>query len=989
MIAIKNLLELKKNQAIVISGESGAGKTETAKNAMNFITYYFKKNNRNASNPKLISDQKSSENNLLEHRILGCNPILEAFGNAKTIRNDNSSRFGKYVTIHIDVDQLKIEGAQIETYLLEKSRVCEPAEFERNYHIFYHLLLGAPDNLLRELFLTRQPNNYYFLSRTKCFRVDSIDDAGLFQDVMKAFSVTGFSNEEILTINKIIAACLLLGNVSFKEEGGDIFVVDHIQFEHICKLLGCTNEMLDKALTQNVRIVQNEVITSPLKLTECLSYRNILAKELYNRVFNWIVKKLNKTLSPGFNTSPGKKEIYIGLLDIFGFECFKNNSLEQLFINYTNEKLQQLYIKDIFKGETQEFIKEGISEKNIKINFKDNQHVIDLLDKSGGLLQLLDDVTLTNQNDAVYYSNIKRIHSVNPTCKIKLSPKFSIFHTAKDVEYNAEGFIEKNMDEVKSTMTDLALNSTNIIIRYIFLNSLDEDEYKTKLQYIELEKSNKTVKKELKFLCSKFRNEMNLLMEELSSCQCNYIRCLKPNEIKIKEFFVPTFVFKQIRYLGILDTIKVRKEGYPIRQKFKDFFLRLKEVCWYKEKSNLKEKTKKIQDDQSYKDLAVQCLNYVPISRKDDECLIGKTKIFMKHKFFANIETFRICNMKLIDSAALVIGKIYRGFKLRKEIEKKKKNIELIQLIFRKRRYAIVIYKMRESSKIIQRAYRACVCLRAEKYKFICYYKIQNYIIGYLVKKKIKKKLSAGKFITRCLKMIFVKIRYANIRHIKHIVHNLINLSLEYFTNKYEFFSALMIQSNIRKFIVRKNHSDKILRGQLKRIQFLKKKFAIIIQKNYRGHMSRNMLIKAFHAATLLQGFWMMTRYMSLISHMRSAVKIIKKNVIAFLTRKKIINSRCHEFFKDEKKILDKLMLDTSIILFPNYVKINEINMKGVGSYSYSNIIDTFSDSLYSNEKIKDTLTPIYDPYGDDKISLFAKIIDLDIIVRIYFKIFR
>ena len=276
MIAIRRLIELKKHQALVISGESGAGKTETAKNAMKCITYFFGKNS-----PVPVDKSQPS----LEDQILGCNPILEAFGNSKTTKNDNSSRFGKYTTINLDVNTGKIEGAKIQVYLLEKSRVCDPQETERNYHVFYHLLKGGSQKLIDECFLSRDPKQYKYLVVTNCYEVATVNDEKCFKECEDAFRITGFSPGEILTIWKIVACCLHLGNLTFKDIGGDKSAVEDREgtFKKCCNLIDCEPDLLEKALTYNCKIIQGNPIYSPLKVADCITFRNAFAKELFNK----------------------------------------------------------------------------------------------------------------------------------------------------------------------------------------------------------------------------------------------------------------------------------------------------------------------------------------------------------------------------------------------------------------------------------------------------------------------------------------------------------------------------------------------------------------------------------------------------------------------------------------------------------------------------------------------------------------------------------
>ncbi len=273
MYAINNLLVNKTNQAIVISGESGAGKTETAKQCMNCITYYFGK-----------AEKKRDPNKpSLENQILSCNPILEAFGNAKTVRNDNSSRFGKYTTIHLDVDTGLIEGAQIQIYLLEKNRVCEPSDGERSYHIFYHLLRSGQNDLLKSLHLSPEISAYKYLAMSSCHSSENLNDKILFDETVEAFQITGFNKDEVNCIWKVVASCLLIGNIEFKEKNDFSQVATLEVLEQVCDLLGCDKNLLELALTNNVRILEGRSIKSPIKVKDSNLYRNALAKELFNR----------------------------------------------------------------------------------------------------------------------------------------------------------------------------------------------------------------------------------------------------------------------------------------------------------------------------------------------------------------------------------------------------------------------------------------------------------------------------------------------------------------------------------------------------------------------------------------------------------------------------------------------------------------------------------------------------------------------------------
>ena len=495
LIAIREILKNNcKNQALIVSGESGAGKTVATKNSMQCITYYFSKLKEKMDRRESVIYCSKNNNEIikeqtpLEKKILDCNPILEGFGNAKTVRNDNSSRFGKYVKIKINKLSNLIEGAEMFTYLLEKSRVTELGPFERNYHIFYFFLRGADDQLLKELFLTRDIKNYEYLwhdkSKDQVTDVPSIDDIACYKEIIECFQSTNFTDEEIKEIFKIIAAVLLIGNIKFNVENNKCTLENRDIYENICKLLNIEPEPLLDAITRKYMPSEKKYGGS-FEKNQIKSYFDGLAKELYNRLFLWIVKKLNKTLDINKLEDNSK---YIGLLDIFGFECFQkeNNSIEQLCINYTNEQLQQLYIKDIFESDKMEFRKEGLEDKLYLLDatYKDNKDVIKLIKL---FFLKISDVTM---EDKKIYDLVKQFDKFIKTDKIFqkvkenkfsvdkfVSPFFSVEHSAKVVEYSCTNMIEKNKDEMKVKVSECILNSKSEIFRLIFTMTLSEDEF--------------------------------------------------------------------------------------------------------------------------------------------------------------------------------------------------------------------------------------------------------------------------------------------------------------------------------------------------------------------------------------------------------------------------------------------------------------------------------------------------------------------------------
>ena len=291
LIAIERLLKTGNCQSIVISGESGAGKTEAAKNAMNCIIYYFQGQNEEERKNNMKTFTSRTKDEPLEKKILSCNPILEAFGNCKTLRNDNSSRFGKYVTINIDFEEKKVIGASIITYLLEKTRIITQAKNERSFHIFYQLLNGADSELLNKLYLSKEVKDYNYLNNSGCVKLKSFDDGSLYKETMECFEINDFQQSEIMCILKIVASVLLIGNIKFLNKG-EVCEIENIDVaKNICDLLECDLKDFTEALTLKISKIKDEDFKTPLTLENCISSRDSLAKELYNRLFLWIVKK--------------------------------------------------------------------------------------------------------------------------------------------------------------------------------------------------------------------------------------------------------------------------------------------------------------------------------------------------------------------------------------------------------------------------------------------------------------------------------------------------------------------------------------------------------------------------------------------------------------------------------------------------------------------------------------------------------------------------
>uniref|UniRef100_A0A8C8MFQ5 Myosin VIIBb n=1 Tax=Oncorhynchus tshawytscha TaxID=74940 RepID=A0A8C8MFQ5_ONCTS len=520
-----NMRRHNRDQCCIISGESGAGKTESTKLVLQFLA--------------AVSGQHS----WIEQQILEANPILEAFGNAKTIRNDNSSRFGKYVEIFFNKDGA-IEGARMEQYLLEKSRVCHQAMEERNYHIFYCMLAGMTAEQKKTLCLGNAAE-FSYLKRGDCIVCDGRDDAKDYTRIRTALKILAFTETHCWEILKLLAALLHLGNVSF--EGGVLsgFFVCFLQVQPAA---------LAVSLTYRSFMTNRERVSKPLNSEQAADSRDAFVKAIYGKLFIWIVGRINSAIHKTPTNGPKYVRNSIGLLDIFGFENFDSNSFEQLCINFANEQLQQFFVRHVFKLEQEEYTKEDIVWKNI--TFSDNTDTLDLLAvKPLNVLALIDeeshfpkgtDVTMLNKMNRAHAKCNKYIPSKNTH-----DMEFGIRHFAGVVHYDSNGFLEKNRDALNSGILKLIEASTNTLLQQLF------------------EKE-----RQVSTLSGQFRQSLDSLMNALSKCQPHFILCFKPNDDKKSMVFDRNLCIRQLRYSGMIDTIKIRKLGFPIRHTFKQFLQR-------------------------------------------------------------------------------------------------------------------------------------------------------------------------------------------------------------------------------------------------------------------------------------------------------------------------------------------------------------------------------------------------------------------------------
>ncbi|XP_043675686.1 unconventional myosin-Ie-like [Vespula pensylvanica] len=543
----RNMLIDNESQCVIISGESGAGKTVAAKYIMSYIA-------RVSGGGERVQRVKDV--------ILESNPLLEAFGNAKTMRNNNSSRFGKYVEIQFGTGG-QPNGGKISNFLLEKSRVTCHNPGERNFHIFYQLVTGADSQMKSELGLT-DLDYYQYLSYGGNHKVESTNDARDFQETLKALRVMGIQDSEVFDIFKLVAGILHVGNIQFIEKGNYSQVADKQFLDFPAYLFGVSGEQLSHKLTsrefESKWGSQSESVDVTLNVEQALYARDALAKDVYTRLFDHLVKKVNSAME----TNADSYEI--GILDIYGFEIFEKNGFEQFCINFVNEKLQQIFIELTLKAEQEEYVAENI--RWTPIEYFNNAIVVELLEgkRPPGLFLVLDDICATlhgSSSGADSGLQKKLTAAANQHAHFQNTAEgFAILHYAGVVSYSVDGFCDKNRDVLFLDLIELMQTSTNPLVRTLY--PPEKDSYKTKT----LQKSRPTT------AGNKIRTQASRLVGQLMRCTPHYIRCIKPNETKKPRDWDQVRVKHQVEYLGLKENIRVRRAGFAYRRPFAKFLHR-------------------------------------------------------------------------------------------------------------------------------------------------------------------------------------------------------------------------------------------------------------------------------------------------------------------------------------------------------------------------------------------------------------------------------
>ncbi|XP_076846163.1 unconventional myosin-XV [Brachyhypopomus gauderio] len=581
-------------------------------------------------------------------QILEATPLLESFGNAKTVRNDNSSRFGKFVEIFLE--EGVISGAITSQYLLEKSRIVHQAKTERNYHIFYEMLAGLPIHLRRAFYL-QEAETYYYLNQGGNCQIVGKDDGEDFSRVQSAMNVLHFSPEDQSSVFRVLSSILHLGNVFFhrletevQETAG---VVSAQEIRVVAELLQISPESLQKAITFKMTEAMKEKIYTPLTVESAVDARDAVAKILYSLLFHWLTERINSRVYPR------NEALSISILDIYGFEDLTFNSFEQLCINYANETIQFFFTKIILKQEQEEYIREQINWKEVA--FSDNQPCIDLIAaKPHGILRILDDQSCFPQaTDHTFLQKCHYHHGDNPLYsrpKMPL-PEFTVRHYAGRVTYQVQKFLDKNFDQVRQEVLDLFIQSHNKMVSNLFIKHAE-----MLIQQKGAAGRSSTITRRFQpsTVAAKFQQSLQELLDKIERCNPFFVRCIKPNNNKEPDVFDLELVAIQLRYSGVMETIRIRKEGYPVRMPFHTFLNRYKALLGLK-------KAPPPDGDNCVLMLSKLC----PIRPGDFE--VGVSKLFLKEDVYQLLESK---NDRVRHLAALTLQQYARMYFVRKKFTK-------------------------------------------------------------------------------------------------------------------------------------------------------------------------------------------------------------------------------------------------------------------------------------------------------------------------------
>ncbi|KAL7669321.1 hypothetical protein ACOME3_009983 [Neoechinorhynchus agilis] len=645
--AYANMLRERENQSMLITGESGAGKTENTKKVIQYFATV-------AANQEKSSGGEEKPN--LEDQIVSANPLLESYGNAKTVRNNNSSRFGKFIRIHFGGNG-RIAGADIATYLLEKARVIFQQKKERNYHIFYQLTSSAAKHLHKDLLIDEDPSKYQYIAHGS-LTVDGIDDSEEMVSTIAATKILGFTEEETMNMFKCTASLMHFGNSKWKQRPREEQAEseDAADCEKVAFLLGIEAADLIKGLLKPRIKVGSDYVNKGQNKDQVVYAIGALSKSIYERLFLWMVNKINKTLD--VKTA---RQYFIGVLDIAGFEIFEYNGFEQLCINYTNEMLQQFFNHHMFVLEQEEYTKEGIEWNFIDFGM-DLQACIDLIEKPMGLLSILEEECIIPKgSDEGFLQKITNVHfgkhpniSKPKVEKGKSSADFNLHHYAGIVPYSINGWLEKNKDPINTTIATLFANSKNALLAKMFKSFASAETEKSR--------GGKRGKKggSMQTISAIHREQLNTLLTHLRSTHPHFVRCIIPNEEKKAGLLDVPLVLNQLHCNGVLEGIRICRKGFPNRMIYSEF----------KQRYSILAPNAVPKGFVDAKKATVNVLKDVQLS--EELYRVGNTKIFFKAGVLGQLEDMRdVALSKILTKLQARIKRYVIGLQYKRMLEQK------------------------------------------------------------------------------------------------------------------------------------------------------------------------------------------------------------------------------------------------------------------------------------------------------------------------------
>ena len=702
-LAYKGLAFKGTDQSILVSGESGAGKTETVKIAMNHIAS-VQRGKTSRSDDGVFSDP-------VVNRVLESNPLLEAFGNAKTRRNDNSSRFGKYTQLQFDMGDksltqfttdkskvsCKLVGSKCDVYLLEKNRVTSHEREERTYHVFYQLL-AAPDSE-KAAFWPRMKgtdnNSFAYIGPTDTDTIEKRTDAEWHKDIVKTLATIDVKGEKLKTLYRAICVVLQLGNLTFMRDPSDddkSVVKDKEEFNALAELMGVTGQDLVDCLTERTMKTRNESYKVPLNADVAKESADAFAGEIYAKTFLWIVRNINDATSAENNYKGGSSQQYgiIGLLDIFGFESFVRNRFGQLCINYCNEKLQAKFTEDIFKSVQEEYEYEGIPLDEIK--YDDNTDVLDLIEGKTGLNAMLNEECVRPKgSDQAFVQKALAANKKSPCLIVSKTNRkeFGIHHYAGKVMYDSEGFVTANQDTLPTDLQDCAVKCSNeIIAKHLNndkCNNMETNEPAKKSKGPKRAKSNLVAPT----VWTKYKSQLLKLMTMLKQTESRYIRCIKPNSMKVPIVMQHISAIEQLRCAGVVAAVTLSRSAFPnridnrvVRFKFSNMWDRTKFPS--QSKSSDDEAVKLKLDCDALLTCALKSMEYQENGKTVKMFVVGKTRSYFRMGALEYLEANRT---KEMGTQALSLQRYIRGWLIRRGTHaaeaRRKKDAAKIQAWYR------------------------------------------------------------------------------------------------------------------------------------------------------------------------------------------------------------------------------------------------------------------------------------------------------------------